>query len=94
MAAGAGDLESVKLLVARGAVIDRYGLTNHTPLWHAARRNRLNVVEFLLAQGATTQPGHPERPFLAAREAGHQDVAIALWAGERRESFERFGERC
>ena len=48
-AAHAGQLEAVKLLVARGANID-YGAV--TPLYWAAFQGRLEVAKFLLHNGA------------------------------------------
>lgn len=55
----AGNLPSVRELIARGADINFINVNGVTPLMAAAQWKRLDILEFLLAKGATTCP--PER---------------------------------
>jgi ankyrin repeat protein len=53
LAAGSGDLQTVVALVAQGRDIDAFDTNlSWTPLHFAARRNRTNVVQYLIEAGA------------------------------------------
>ena len=75
-------LETVKLLVARGADVngaDQYG---RTPLIVAARYGRIEIVRFLLSHGARPDAESIMRkwktPLIAANLRGHEEVAALL----------------
>ena len=75
-------LESVKLLVARGADVngaDQYG---RTALIMAARYGRIEIVRFLLSHGAHSNAESIMRkwktPLIAANLRGHDEVAALL----------------
>lgn len=51
-AAGAGDMELVKALVAEGCDLNAFDDMGWTPLHHAACEERLDVAAFLLESGA------------------------------------------
>lgn len=75
-------LDTVKLLVSRGADVngaDQYG---RTPLIMAARYGRIEVVRFLLSHGALPNAESIMRkwktPLIAAYLRGHEEVAAVL----------------
>ena len=47
-----GDIESVKVLLARGAEVNVKNFASETPLHEATERGKIEVVEVLLAKGA------------------------------------------
>ncbi len=51
-AAGVGDVELVRALVAAGAAVDARSLAGHTPLWWACNNGRTAAARELLAAGA------------------------------------------
>ena len=53
LAAEAGDLEPVKALVAKGALVNTRSAHGWTPLMYAARRGNVEMVRFLLEHGAS-----------------------------------------
>ena len=68
VAASAGNLEIVKLLVEHGAIIDAgKDAGNRTPLIEASGRGHADVVQYLIAKGADVQAkGNGLTPLLAA----------------------------
>lgn len=84
MAASRGDLALTKTLVALGADINRRGGTfGGGPINVAASDGRLDVVLFLLEQGAKLDTDEPERnPLFSAIHGGHIDIVrLLLTAG-------------
>lgn len=76
-----GDLPRAKALVARGAVINHLGWT---PLHYAASKGQLDVVSYLLSQGAMPNAPAPNgsSPIMMAARAGSPDaVQLLLDAG-------------
>jgi ankyrin repeat protein len=72
-AAGAGDLNLVKSLVAEGCDLNAFDDIGWTPLHHAAREEHLHVAAFLLESGAQVD---------ARREALIGDTPLGTVAGE------------
>ena len=72
-----GDLPRAKKLVSLGAQINHLGWT---PLHYAAAKGQLEVVEYLLAQGAMPNAPAPDgsSPILMAASAGAIDTVQAL----------------
>nr|XP_054773303.1 E3 ubiquitin-protein ligase MIB2-like isoform X2 [Lytechinus pictus] len=50
--AGQGDVDAVKFLIEKGALIEFSDLKGHTSLFHATMANNFETVEYLLQQGA------------------------------------------
>ncbi|XP_063969456.1 E3 ubiquitin-protein ligase MIB2-like [Lytechinus pictus] len=50
--AGQGDVNAVKFLIEKGALIESSDLKGHTSLFHATMANNFETVEYLLQQGA------------------------------------------
>ncbi|MDB6086163.1 MAG: ankyrin [Gammaproteobacteria bacterium] len=82
IAAHAHALDSVSLLLARGAISTATDHGGHTVLWRAAIRNDVAIVKVLLGAGvAPDAHGAIEQtPLLAALRATHSDVAQLLLA--------------
>lgn len=72
-----GDLESVKLLVKRGAEVNRPGWT---PLHYAAAGGHVPVIAFLLDENAYIDAQSPNRttPLMMAARHGHSEVVRLL----------------
>src|SRR5579859_5922117 len=83
-AAHAGDLERVKLLLARKADVNACDDRGRTPLDHAAWNGHKKLVELLLANGAHVHGGHPRdnqgTPLSRAATNGHREVTELLLA--------------
>lgn len=80
-AACAGDLTGVKQAIAAGAPVDSKGKLNTTGLLCAARDGHLDVVQYLLANGAKIDRNDNDlgkTPLLAASFAGKTDVVNFL----------------
>lgn len=86
-AAGRGDLDAVKQFLAdKPEWLHTIGSHGRTMLWEAAYRGKLNVVKFLVKQGANVNlPGcHLSQhdleitPYCVARHEGRDDVADYL----------------
>jgi ankyrin repeat protein len=60
-AAGDGDLDRVKELLAEGYPINAFDDLSWTPLHHAARKEHLAVVRYLIAAGADVNAHEEER---------------------------------
>jgi ankyrin repeat protein len=87
-AAYAGSLAVAKLLLQKGASLD--DATNRsgvTPLMVAGEQNKVEVAEFLIAQGAVV--GHPEIH-------GYLPITRALWKGNSEivRLYKRHGATC
>ncbi|HFE39552.1 MAG TPA: ankyrin repeat domain-containing protein [Gammaproteobacteria bacterium] len=71
-AAKVGDLESVKLLVEKGATVDARDSNGWTPMMRAAQKGHVEVVEYLIDKGAdvnaTTENGWTALMWAALRE--------------------------
>jgi ankyrin repeat protein len=92
MAAGAGDLEIVRLLLAAGADVNSgmdvrittgHSFLEASPLFHAAAAGHLEVVELLLASGA--DPNQPDTavgvvPLHEAARMNYLEIVQALLA--------------
>lgn len=80
VASDAHALESLTLLLARGADATLPDRTGHTVLWNAAIRGDLPVVKVLLGNKVSpdTHAAAEKTPLLAALLATHSDVAEAL----------------
>jgi len=74
-AARSGRLNTLRMLLARGAEIDTFaqGLESETPLTAACASNRMEVVQLLLEQGADyrQQDGHGNTGLHTAARCGH-----------------------
>ncbi len=57
MAAKSGAVETVKLLLARGAEVNDKGVSGWTPLHAATKSGKKEIVELLLAKGANVHAG-------------------------------------
>ena len=88
-AAGRGDLETVRLVLAeKPGWLLRVGSHGRTMLWEAAYRGRLAMVEWLLNQGSDVHAWGCHftpllvdiSPYCAARFKNHDAVADVLWA--------------
>lgn len=85
-AAESGMLEELKKLVSQGVTVDARARGDVTPLHMASRAGYLEIVNWLLDNGANinartmAQPGYPgaETPLLIAVEAGKTPVAELL----------------
>jgi ankyrin repeat protein len=82
-AARRGDLASVKTSIEKGAAIETKTSYGQTPLYLAAMSGHQDVVDFLLAKGASTNVHDTfyKAPMLAfVLQRKHYDVAKALIA--------------
>jgi len=82
-AARNGDLAAVKAMVEKGAAIETKTSYGQTPLYLAAMSGHQDVVDFLLAKGASTNVNDTfyKAPMLAfVLQRKHYDVAKALIA--------------
>lgn len=87
-AAYAGGVAVAKLLLEKGAPLeDAENRSGVTPLMVAGEENRVDVAEFLIAQGAAV--GHPEIH-------GYLPITRALWKGNGDivRLFKRHGATC
>jgi ankyrin repeat protein len=50
--AGQGDLEQVKKMIEKGAKVDKKDIAGQTPLMYAAETGKIDVVTYLIDQGA------------------------------------------
>ena len=79
-AARDGDTRSIRLLVPRGALVDRIGSQEVTPLGFAAANGHINAIDLLLNLGA--QIDHSDiagiSPLHYAAGAGQVDVVLRL----------------
>jgi ankyrin repeat protein len=74
-AAGNGNVEMMQLLLQLGVDV-RWGKARDAALYVAARRGQLQVVKWLLEQGATDQEGN--EALVQAAEQGHVEVLRLL----------------
>lgn len=79
-AAGAGNVESVRLLLEAGAEVDPLKGEAGTPLFFAASQGRTEVVELLIEAGADVNAPKDDgqTPLMTAAMFGHQDVIELL----------------
>lgn len=78
-ACSVGDLEKVEELVSMGANINLGNYIPEMPLYIASSKGYLNIVKYLLAQGANVQSrGYYGSSLSAASAKGHLDIVIAL----------------
>lgn len=77
-----GALPSVRVLVASGAEVNATQVGGYTPLHQAAAAGKLDVVQFLLENGASpaTRTEDGKLPADYARERGHSGAAELLSA--------------
>ncbi len=74
-----GDLEQIKLLLAKGSGIDTRSEKGMTPLHLAAREGHKDTVEFLITRGADINVhGGGAKPVWFAMKSGHRDVVELL----------------
>jgi ankyrin repeat protein len=97
MAAGAGHLDVVRLLVEKGAGIEKVVPGDENPLIHASEGGEAEVVRFLLGKGADVNarvwadggPGQRRGEWRTAlsmaRRGGHEEVVRILLAAGARE---------
>ena len=81
VAAGSGQTEMIRMLLNRGAEVNRLGSEDRTALLVATKAGQLEVVQALLDAGAEVdgQQFLPSRsPLYYAAEGGHADIARAL----------------
>ena len=96
-AAGDGDAEAVRSLLAAGARVNDASAGGETPLMRATSRGRLDVVRLLLAAGAEVNARRADgmTPLIYAAFFGHTEVARALLAGGAdAEARDRLGMRA
>jgi ankyrin repeat protein len=77
-AAAAGDLKTIKELVAREPGLVECEYEYHKPLHFAVLENRREVVEFLLEKGANPAEGLFEQPLMMACDRGYTELAGLL----------------
>jgi ankyrin repeat protein len=79
-AAADGDLEQVKLLLAKGLDVDTRGEKGMTPLHLAAEEGHKNVVELLIAKGADINvvERNGAKPVWLAMANDHRDIVDLL----------------
>ncbi|KAL8757115.1 MAG: hypothetical protein Q9184_004297 [Pyrenodesmia sp. 2 TL-2023] len=78
-ASPSGDIGLVMFLLWKGARIEARDEYQRTPLYHAVTSGKLDVVRYLLANGATTSAGPRDSlPIHAATEGGYSDVLELL----------------
>jgi len=80
-AADAGDLDIVRLLVEAGAHLDASGPTGNAPLFMAAYRGHLQVIDYLVDKGADINYDRNDgrwTPLLGAVASGKVDAARRL----------------
>lgn len=78
-----GDLERVKVLIAEGVSLDsEYGMRSDTPLMIAAACGRLEIVEYLVREGADIdkQGGNGRSALIWATIKDHLDIVKSLLA--------------
>jgi ankyrin repeat protein len=76
-----GDLELVRVFLARGADLEERTVGHASPLTAACARGRTEMVAFLLERGAKiTLPNQPLGPMYAAVAGGHVEVVRMLMA--------------
>eukprot|EP00730_Choanoeca_flexa_P001860 TRINITY_DN10815_c0_g1_i15.p1 TRINITY_DN10815_c0_g1~~TRINITY_DN10815_c0_g1_i15.p1 ORF type:complete len:188 (+),score=21.89 TRINITY_DN10815_c0_g1_i15:49-564(+) len=84
-AAGLGNVEAVRLLLAHNAEVDPRDKTFVSPLYKACRANNLEIVSMLLDAGAAANPEQvPEMSSPLAQAVDHHNeqlVALLLQAG-------------
>ncbi len=78
LAALKGHANIVKLLIERGARVDRRGHLGETPLMYAASQGHLKIVRMLLESGAGKDPREIEDAIRVAREGRRYRVASEL----------------
>jgi ankyrin repeat protein len=79
-AAAAGDAESARALLDRGAAVNAMNVDGKTALMAAAARGHVETVRLLLDHGAAvdTTNIHGRTALTYAEETGHTDVARML----------------
>lgn len=87
-AAWMGHIETVELLLERGADINARGMADRTPLGWATKGHRMEVVHLLLEKGADThlRDEDGKTPAEIADEAGRASIAMIIRdAGAKRD---------
>ena len=77
-----GNLPVVKLLLERGALINKADYNGYTPLYWASHFNKIPTVEYLLEHGANVNQANREgkTPLFAAATKGNKEVLKILLA--------------
>ncbi|XP_064387413.1 CARD- and ANK-domain containing inflammasome adapter protein-like isoform X1 [Halichondria panicea] len=75
-----GDIETVKLMIDKGADVNEWGIDGNTLLYAACKNGHTETAQVLIDGGANVhQPTRDENtPLLAALEKGHTDTAQLL----------------
>jgi hypothetical protein len=78
--AGEGDIRSVKLLIKAGAHVNAFKSGVASPLMHAAFRNRLEIVQLLVQNGAVINytDADGDSALSLAEAEGHTEVVNYL----------------
>ncbi len=78
VAATAGDLEAIRLLVVAGADIDAQGEHAHTPLMDAVQQGHAEAAKLLVELGANPLPNDDGTP-PSSMAALNKNPELALW---------------
>ena len=78
MAAENGYKEVIEYFLKKGVNVDSKDPNGNTALVHASLLNQLNIVKYLLENGADVNAGSTVTPLMAASYVGNKDIAAFL----------------
>lgn len=92
-----GQLEVVRMLLERGALVNKRGKDGVTPLHSAAGFGRLELAKVLIAKGAhSATDAEGDTPEDYARQFGAEEMLVMLteWKADPTETAERYRMEC